>query len=91
MHTRHERTQRLLDAFAEDRAERRERRAEEAATKAEQKRRCAAARDNRRRFEQASRVVRRDAAGNRIVLEGDAYAQAHRRLEEAVEQWCGSR
>ena len=83
-----ERTQRLLDAFAAERAERREERAEKAARKAAREQRCAQARRSRASFENASRVVRYDDAGNRIVLEGEAYEAAHRRVVEGVERWC---
>lgn len=83
-----ERTRRLLDAFAAERAERREERAEAAARKAARQQRCAQARRNRASFENASRVVRYDDAGNRIVLDGEAYDAAHRRVVENVEQWC---
>ncbi len=85
---RHERTRRLLDAFAAERAERREERAEAAARKAAREQRCAQARRDRASFENASRVVRYDDAGNRIVLDGEAYEAAHRRVVESVEQLC---
>ena len=49
---------------------------------------AAKARRSRASFENASRVVRYDDAGNRIVLEGEAYEAAHRRVVEGVERWC---
>jgi len=83
-----EHTRRLLEAFAAERADRREQRAEEAARKAARKQRCTQARRNRAGFENASRVVRYDDAGNRIVLDGEDYEAAHRRVLESVERWC---
>jgi len=85
---RMQKTQRLLRAYQEEDAQKKEQEAEVRAEKQERKRNCANARDRYERLTRASRIYRLDEEGNRVVYSDEERTQTtdHARLE--VERWC---
>jgi hypothetical protein len=65
---RRKRTQRLLDEYAAERAEREEARAAAAAARAERRRRCAEARAEVAELEQSAYIYTRDETGRKVIL-----------------------
>ena len=85
---RQRKTQRLLDAMREEREQKKAVAAEARAEKEKRVRNCNYSRDRYRRLTEASRLVRLDEAGNRVVLNDAQRTAATERARAAVEQWC---
>ena len=85
---RHERTQRVLEAFTAERKEREN--AQQAAKEEarERKRKCAAARAEQKRRESSAFLFYKDDDGNRRVIEGAEYDAAIKKARDAVAHWC---
>ena len=85
---RHKRRQKIVSEYARERNEKATAAAADKAEKTRMARNCAIAKENLWQFENSARVVQRDDAGNRTVLDGDVYDAAHGRLRTRVGQWC---
>lgn len=84
-----EKQRRLLNAFEEERRQKRDAQAQARQEKAERQRNCAEARDNLLSQETASAVYRLGPDGQRVYLDEGEREQALARARAAVEQWCG--
>ncbi len=80
--------ERMLRAFDEEHAQQQadEQKAEQ--EQAVRTRNCARARDNLRRYQQASRIYDLDAQGNRRVLNDTEHAATLQRAQDDVKHWC---
>jgi hypothetical protein len=84
-----EKQRRLLNAFEEERRQKRDAQAQARQEKAERQRNCAEARDNLHSQETASAVYRLGPDGERVYLDEGEREQALARARAAVAQWCG--
>ncbi len=84
----HLRTQRALEAYATERAERQDARVARAAEVAERKRNCTRARDEQRRREQAAHLYYLDEQGNKRIIDGAEYEAAQEEARSAVRNFC---
>lgn len=89
VNTRKQRTERLLESFQQERAEKRE--TQQAAAKELRKRRdnCERAKKSQYKYEHAAFLYSTDEDGNRVILGDEEYAIAMAKAQANVEQWCG--
>jgi len=88
VNTRKERTDRLIDSFAQ---ERHEKKAEREAAAAEKKRRelaCSEARETYAKYESSAFLYRKNEDGERVILNDDEYAEAMVKSQAEVDRWC---
>lgn len=88
VYEQHRRTARAVEAYASERRERAQLRAERAEEVRERKRRCAVARDEQSRIETAAHLYYRDDEGNKRVIDGAEYDAVIEHARNAVESWC---
>jgi len=88
VNTRKERTERLLDAFKQERAEKKETR--QAATKEryEREKNCKKAKDSQFKYQHASTLYRTDDEGNRVNLTDGEYTKVIHDAQAEVDKWC---
>jgi Domain of unknown function (DUF4124) len=89
VNTRKERTERLLDAYRQERTEKQAMR--DAATKETEKRQvnCEKARASQYKYEHSSFLYTTDEDGNRVILGDEEYAKAIANARDDVDRWCG--
>ena len=85
---RRERTSRLLNEYAQDRAERVEERTRAAAALAERRRNCAHARHRLQELEHTAYIYDRDAAGNKVILPDSEFRKEKNTAREQVTTAC---
>jgi len=85
---REDRTRKLLDVYADERAERAEQQAKRKAEEAERKQNCAKARDLLDQYLHASYLYKVDAGGERHPLSFEERAKAEAEAQKAVDHWC---
>ncbi len=88
VNTRKQRTERLLDAYKQERDEKREARQTVAEEKKKRKANCTIAEEEQYKYEHAATLYRKDADGNRINLTDEEYAAAMADLQAEVDKWC---
>jgi hypothetical protein len=88
-HMRQHRLERALEAYATERRERAERRAQQDHERAERTRMCLAARDENARLEQAAHLYYRQPDGTKRIIDGAEHAAVMAEAKAAVEAWCG--
>lgn len=82
------RRERLLELFAEERAERKAAAQAERREREQRRRNCAAARERLANYEQAGYLYEESDDGERRILSDAEHDEVRRRAREAVEQWC---
>ena len=85
---RRERTSRLLNEYAQDRAERVEERTRAATALAERRRNCAHARHRLQELEHTAYIYDRDATGNKIILPDSEFRKEKNTAREQVTTAC---
>ena len=85
---RMEKTRRLLNAMDADRRAEKQQKADAKAEKELRTKNCKQAKFRYNRVIQASRLMRLDDEGNRVVLNDEERAASTRRAREDMEQWC---
>lgn len=85
---RQQRTARLLESFAAEREEKQAKRAALVERKKDREARCAQARETQQKYENSAFIYTRDAAGERVILDDDAHAEAMADARSAVDTWC---
>jgi hypothetical protein len=88
VNTRQQRTGRLLQSFATEREEKQAERAAVVAEKKQREARCAEARRIQEKYENSAFIYKKDAAGARVILDDDAYAEVMADARATVETWC---
>ena len=88
VNARQQRTERLLQSFAAEREEKQAARAAIAAEKKQREARCAEARRIQEKYENAAFIYKKDAAGERVILDEDAHAEVLADSRAAVGRWC---
>jgi len=88
VNTRRERTERLLKAFQQDRADTAEARQAAAETRKKRKANCATAKDTHYSYVSSGTLYNLDEQGNRVFLDDDEYANALAEAQKAVDKWC---
>ena len=88
VNTRRERTERLLDTFKQERAEKKEPRQAAAKERSEREKNCAKAKDSQFKYQHAATLYRTDDAGNRVVLTDAEYTKAMDDAQAEVDRWC---
>ncbi|HEY9199684.1 MAG TPA: DUF4124 domain-containing protein [Gammaproteobacteria bacterium] len=83
-----EKQRRLLNAFEEERRQKRDAQAQARQEKAERQRNCAEARDHLHNQETASAIYRLGPDGQRVYLDDAQREQTLARARAAVEEWC---
>ena len=78
----------MLQSFATEREEKQAERAAIAAEKKQREARCAEARRLQEKYENAAFIYKKDAAGERVILDDDAHAEVLADARAAVEKWC---
>lgn len=85
---REDKTRKLLDQYADERAERAALEAKRKADEAERKQNCAKARDLLDQYLHASYLYDVDASGERRPLSFEERTKAEAEAQKAVDQWC---
>jgi len=88
VNTRKERTERLLDAYAQDRNEKRESRETAIGEKKTRQANCEKARASQYKYQHVSTIYQEDENGNRVNLTDEQYAEFMTELQDAVDKWC---
>ncbi len=88
VNTRKQRTERLLDAYKQERDEQREARQVAAEEKKKREANCALAEESQFKYQHAATLYRKDAEGNRVNLSDEEYAKAMADLQAEVDEWC---
>ncbi|MFW2372964.1 MAG: DUF4124 domain-containing protein [Gammaproteobacteria bacterium] len=85
---RGDRRKRLLDSFAEDRADRKELQAKQKKQKKKLDRQCAIARDKMKIYNRSRRLYDLDEKGERVILSDKARQQAVEQLAADINKHC---
>ena len=85
---RDEKRKRLLESFAEDRADRQEQQAKQEQKKKKLNRQCAIARDKLKVYNRARRLYDLDEKGERVILSDKARQQAVDQLAADIKKHC---
>ena len=86
---RNARTERLLNSFQQDRAERRAAEQAAAAEAAERQTACESAKTQLQKYESAALLYRTDDDGHRVILGEGEYQAALEQARETVRKRCG--
>ncbi|MDX1697186.1 MAG: DUF4124 domain-containing protein [Thiohalobacterales bacterium] len=84
----HDKRDRLLRAFEEERRQARQQQADEEARRAEREMKCRQARENLAMVKRAGRIYNLDEDGNRVVQSDAARAETERQALDYVNHWC---
>lgn len=85
---REERRKRLLEAFAEDRADKKEQQAKQQKQKQKLNRQCVIARDKLKTYQKSRRLYDLDEQGERMILSDNARQQAVAQLAADINKYC---
>jgi len=88
VNTRRDRTERLLKAFQQDRADKAEGRQAAAETQKKRKANCATAKDTHYSYVRSGTIYTLDEQGNRVFLNDNEYANALAQAQKAIDKWC---
>ena len=86
--TRHERTARMLDAFATERAEKKAEREAALAEKQARETKCREAREQQEKYRNAAFIYTKDEGGERVILDDDEHAKVLADVAAAIKEWC---
>lgn len=88
VNTRRDRTERLLNSFAAERADKKAERAALAAAKKTRADNCAKARATQQKYENSAFIYTKNAQGERTILDDDGHAKVIAGARADVEKWC---
>jgi len=83
-----EKTQKLLDQYADERTEKQEQQAKRKEEEAQRKESCAKAKKQLEQYQTASYLYEKDEKGERRVLSKEERAEAEANAQKAVDHWC---
>ena len=88
MQEREEKRKRLLESFAEDRADKKEQQEKQEIKKKKLNRQCITARDRLKTYQKSSRLYDLNEKGERVILSDMARQQAVNQLAAEIDKYC---
>ena len=88
MQEREEKRKRLLESFAEDRADKKEQQEKQEIKKKKLNRQCITARDRLKTYQKSSRLYDLNEKGERVILSDKARQQAVNQLSAEIDKHC---
>ena len=88
MQEREEKRKRLLESFAEDRADKKEQQEKLEIKKTKLNRQCITARDRLKTYQKSSRLYNLNEKGERVILSDKARQQAVNQLSAEIDKHC---